>query len=699
MRIRGKMRHLRDMMPPGVVPEWFQSFMKPGFVIAALMGLTSVLALKANPDARNPSQAATMQYKMVTVDGGTWCDPRRQAEVKASIDQIAAAGFNSISIGTYKFMPMYFVDYSKSKYPEAQEYDSRTVARNVSTLRENIRYAKSKGIKWFISRSYSHYAPYNFWKAHQAELNPGGIFDTLLVKAHQSDIYENTLAGRDNIVPQQQWTNPLFRDFFLYSTVKTLEALPELDGFLNAYAEAAWTYDTNKLKENRWDNWKTVVDYKATEDCFVDYADSLYQMLKEKRGNRLFFGLRDWYVTPEMMKRLHIPSTQLVIAVKYAGFDQPLVNYPPWGKSLLDDGYSVILDIHEFDAEHPHPIYWYDHDIITQTFSNIIAAGFTGVSYLGFVGRGAEANDPIRLLTDKAVAAAMKGRDVTDAEAIQFLKPYYGGGANDLLLSLKKVSLAQAGLIKLCPAWFWQGDGLTPGGPQTLKFWMLVDHPDAPLGMAFVRQDVVGVKEYAGKVLAGEAALEKAQEAWKRENKKTPYDVMNLMLKSADEAVAAMLDARKKAPAQAPFLRDIVASAVIHKEMVLRNVAFLKAGLAYYESGGQYDGRYNFTAQMEDTGADKRDECVKEMSALIGHDLILKELCLNYAPRRPRTREQPGYAYAKKIAAILGKQLDIPVINTNELKAMEEIITNGNDGKRERWQTNRHEEERPAKHG
>src|SRR5208282_527924 len=197
-----------------------------------------------------------------------------------------------------------------------------------------------------------------------------------------------------------------------------------------------------------WDmgSWKDFVDYKATEDCFVDYSDSLYQLLKQKRGDRLFFGLRDWYVTPEMLKRIHIPAKQLVIAVKYSGFDQPLVNYPPWGKPLLDDGYSVILDIQEFDAENPHPIYWYDHDIITQTFSNIIAAGFTGVTYIGFFGNGTEANDPIRLLTDKAVAAAMSGGDFTDAEAVNFLKPYYGDGAASLLLSLKKVSIAQAEL-------------------------------------------------------------------------------------------------------------------------------------------------------------------------------------------------------------------------------------------------------------
>ena len=45
-----------------------------------------------------------------------------------------------------------------------------------------------------------------------------------------------------------------------------------------------------------------------------------------------------------------MPREKLVISVKYAGYDQPLVNCPPWGKTLLDAGYSVILDLLVFDA-------------------------------------------------------------------------------------------------------------------------------------------------------------------------------------------------------------------------------------------------------------------------------------------------------------------------------------------------------------
>ena len=62
----------------------------------------------------------------------------------------------------------------------------------------------------------------------------------------------------------RQWTNPVFRNFFLESTAMVLDALPELDGFLNAYAESAWTYDPEKLKTNDGNDWKAAVDPTQT---------------------------------------------------------------------------------------------------------------------------------------------------------------------------------------------------------------------------------------------------------------------------------------------------------------------------------------------------------------------------------------------------------------------------------------------------
>jgi hypothetical protein len=108
---------------------------------------------------------------------------------------------------------------------------------------------------------------------------------------------------------------------------------------------------------------------------------------------------------------------------------------------------------------------------------------------------------------------------------------------------------------------------------------------------------------------------------------------------------------------------------------VLRDVAFIKAGLAYYETGGQFDGRYNNVKQLKKVSIDKKEEVVKELSTLVSHDLILRKLCLDFAPRRRTTRELPGYAHQKEIAKVLGKQLEIPSLNTDELAKMTAIIT------------------------
>lgn len=651
------------------------SMLKKSLPEIAASAALFLFAFQTCADSRLDSAGPLMRYRFVTADQNTWCDPQKQSEVATEIDRIVGDGFNAIAIGTYKFMPMYFVDYSKTKYPEAQEFESAKVEQNVATLRRNIRLAKARGIQLFVSQSYCHYAPYNFWKAHQRELNPNGIFTPLLEEAHQSDIYENALAGKDRIIPQQQWSNPCFHDFFLYSTAATLDAIPELDGFLNAYAEAAWHYDVEKLKASNWKSWKEIVDYSATDNEFVDYCNSLYRMVKEKRGAQAFFGMRDWYVKPDVMKRLDIPKKDFIISVKYSGFDQPLINYPPWAKTLQDEGYSVILDMLVYDAEHPHPLYWYDPEMVFGIYSNIYSAEFSGVMYQDFVVKGEDSPDnPIRLLTEKTVGAAVKRRPVTQQDALAFLRPYFGKGSEELLVSLKKVSVAQAEMIKLCPAWFWQGDGLTPGGLVTLRFWMLMDNPDAPPGMAFVRQNVIGVKEYVSALLAGDAAFKKSETKWQAQRKETPDEVMSLMLNCADDAITAAEHFREETPANAPYVQDIVASAVIHKELVLRDVAFLKAAIAFYKSGGQYDGKYNETTELQETGVNERDQCIQQLKSLIGHDEILRKLCQDYAPRRRQTRSKNDYAFEKKIAAILGRNLDLPAVNTQELKYMTSLI-------------------------
>lgn len=230
-----------------------------------------------------------MQYRIVPVGSSQWMNPELSDEVREQIDRIAADGYNVISVGTFTFLPMHIVDYADSPYPEAAEYTPEKVARNLAALRKNISYAKSRGIRYVVTRSYSHYAPYKFWCAHQQELNPDGVFDRLLRKAHQNDMFQKALAGKSpNCVPQQQWTNDLFRDFFLWSTSRALDLLPELDGFLNAYAEAAWTYDIEKVRSDTWESWKECVDYDKTDSCFVDYSNDLSSIERAENVRFLF---------------------------------------------------------------------------------------------------------------------------------------------------------------------------------------------------------------------------------------------------------------------------------------------------------------------------------------------------------------------------------------------------------------------------
>ena len=268
----------------------------------------------------------------------------------------------------------------------------------------------------------------------------------------------------------------------------------------------------------------------------------------------------------------------------------------------------------------------------------------------------------------------MRQQKLTQDDAVAFLKPFYGDGSEDLLLSLKKVSVAQEAMIKLCPAWFWQGDGLTPGGLVTLHFWNLMDNPDAPPGMAFVRQNVVSVKEYVAALLSGDAGLQQKEAEWKSTHKETPVEVIDFMLACADEAIVAAQQFRQHAPANAPYLQDIVASAVIHKQLVLRDVAFLRAAIAFYKSGGQFDDKYNKSQTMNETGVNERDECLHQLQALIDHDEILRKLCYDYAPRRRQTRSKNDYSFEKKVAVVLGQRLKIPEINTQELNAAAALI-------------------------
>lgn len=617
------------------------------------------------------------RYTIAAVDGTKWCDAKRITDVDKEIDRIVAAGFNTISLGTFKFMPMYFVNYAGTKFPDAQVFDEKKVGQNVTTLRRNMQRAKAKGIQYIISRSYSHYIPYSFWKSRQSTFNPGGIYTRYLENAHQNDLYKSALSGKkDGVVGHQQWTNPVYKEYFVFSTYQMLATLPELDGFLNAYAEAAWTLDENKLKEDQWKNWKDCINYPATNDNFVDYVNTLHTILLDTRGAHSFLGIRDWYIDAKTLAQLSFPLNEFYIAVKYGGFDQPVANYAPWADSLKAKGLGVIHDMLIYDAEHPHPLYWYDPAFVTNIITNIFKAGFPGILYQDFQIKGDDdADNPIRLLTQYTVGKALKNEKFEREDAIAFLKKYYGDGAVSLLKSLEDVAKAQTENIKLKPAWFWQGDGLTPGGLGTERYWMFMDNPEAPPGMAFIRQDVIGVKEYTTAHISGQERFAKKQAEWKAQNRTTPIEAMAQMRRYAEDAVAAALEARRLAPKNAPHLKELVASAIIHQQLVQRDNAFLQSALAYYESGGQFDGKYNSTTGFLNTGIDKRTECRMALEKEVYYDLLIRELCLQYMPRRRAVRGTKPYDFTRRIAELVGQPITAPdTVDRTELNRLIDII-------------------------
>ena len=621
----------------------------------------------------------TMPYRFVTVSNSQWCEPKETATVQSEIDLMVKNGFNGVIIGSYKFMPTYFVDYAKTNYPEAVQFDIKKVNQNVQTLRSNMQYARKKGIEFIVSGSYSNYAPTNFWKAHQKELNPDGIFNRLLDNSHQSDLYKGALTGKSDVVQGQQWSNPFFKEFFCYSTRLMLDVLPELNGFLNAYAESAWSYDIETVKADKWKSWKECVNYDKTNDEFVDYGNSLNRILKEKRGDNFVIGLRDWYVKPADLKRIDIDPGKLLISIKYGGYDQPIVNYPPWAKDMLNEGFAVLLDFQGYDAENPHPLYWYDNTFDHQMIKNIRDAGFPGIVYQDFKSRSkGDLGNPIRLLTRETFGAALNNRKFTENDAIAFLQPFYGKASEALLRSMTHVAHAHEMLIKSQPSWFWQGDGLTPGGLTDRRVWHYMDHPDAADRMGFARQEVVAVQLYCQAII--ERNVETKTKKWQAEGKITPLQANDSMIADAKEAVEFAEIARKQNSPSGSNKNEIIASAYINQVLMLRDADFTKATIYYLASGGQFDGKYTNDMTRLNTGVFMQKEVIDALISSIRYDLVMRELCRKYAPRRPEMRSAKGYDHCVRLAKVMDVKLAVPDENDEQVKqsvaAISKLIEN-----------------------
>ncbi|MGN0188403.1 MAG: hypothetical protein ACI395_02690 [Candidatus Cryptobacteroides sp.] len=622
-------------------------------------------------------------YCVAPVDDDTWIDASKTLQVRDEINRMAEGGINMVIVGSFKFMPMYFIDYSGTPYEEASQMPLSKVASQKETLLANIGYAHSKGIK-VLSGSYSHYCPLSFWRAHQDELNPDGVFsDEWLLSVHQGDVFQSALNGSDSgVVPHQQWNNKCYKDFFVWSTEKMLEEIPTLDGFLNCYAESAWTYDINSLKAGMGESASR--DKIQTDNDFIDYMNTLHDILSSKKGEDFEIGIRDWYMDMDLLLQTKIPASDIIVSVKYGGYDQPVIALPPWGMELKEKGFKVIFDMLVYDAEFPHPIYWYDADFISGIFTELRNGGVSGFAYQDYRAKSKhDEGNPLRLLTQRTVAAAVSGRSFTRNDALDYLSGIYGSAADPLLRSLECVTSAQSDNIKLTPAWFWKGDGLTVGGLAYNRLWKYADNSASEGGrMEFIRKDVVGIPEYCEAAILDVKSpghLSDMLARWKSEGRRTPLEAVENMERQADEAQDAMLQARGMGGKGERF-GEIFASSVIHRQMVLRDAACIRGTIDFVLSGGQIDGSAQSVTssrdKMKDTGIHKESEAFAYFTEHVYRDLMLRELCARFAPRRPNLDDAKQYTYISKPCTALGRTFVLPQIDQNELQSLIDLIKN-----------------------
>ncbi|HEX7845710.1 MAG TPA: hypothetical protein VF476_07880, partial [Chitinophagaceae bacterium] len=180
------------------------------------------------------------------------------------------------------------------------------------------------------------------------------------------------------------------------------------------------------------------------------------------------------------------------------------------------------------------------------------------------------------------------------------------------------------------------------------------------------------VREYVDALIKGEANFKKAQTDWKAQHRYTPLEAIEQMNNYADEAVANAIEARDKAPSDAPHMQELVASAIIHQQLVKRDNAFLQSAIAYFASGGQWDGKYNDNQNFLSTGIDQKAECVKALEEEIYYDLLVRDLCLKYMPRRRAVRGTRAYEFTRRIASLCGKE--IPAGETTDAAALQQLI-------------------------
>ncbi|HEX7905373.1 MAG TPA: hypothetical protein VF487_15980, partial [Chitinophagaceae bacterium] len=108
---------------------------------------------------------------------------------------------------------------------------------------------------------------------------------------------------------------------------------------------------------------------------------------------------------------------------------------------------------------------------------------------------------------------------------------------------------------------------------------------------------------------------------------------------------------------------------------VKRDNAFLQSALAYYISGGQYDGKYNSNQPLINTGYNQTTACRQGLEKEMYYDLLIRELCLKYMPRRRAVRGTKPYDFTRRIATIIGQPLaEKEEVDQSALNRLTEII-------------------------
>ena len=77
-----------------------------------------------------------------------------------------------------------------------------------------------------------------------------------------------------------------------------------------------------------------------------------------------------------------------------------------------------------------------------------------------------------------------------------------------------------------------------------------------------------------------------------------------------------------------------------------------------------------------ETGIHKEAEALEYFTEHVRRDLILRELCALFAPRRPSLDDPKGYSYISKPCTALGKTFVMPALDTEELEALVKLIKN-----------------------